>query len=91
MDWSRSGALIRRIDQAFVALTLALFVANVLAWRGVPVFGHGPQFRPLGAVFLSGAYLLLALASPLGRRSQVVFYSLIGSAILSLWFAYTAR
>ena len=73
-------------------LMSALFVASVLSWRGVPVFGSEPPFRPLGSVYLSGAMLLQAIAALFSRRRfYVVSYSLMAISLAGLWLGVTAR
>ena len=91
MVWPYSDPRWLRMDKAFVVLTLALFVACVLSWKGVPVFGRDPQFRPRESVFLAGGLLLQAVAGVLRRRSYVLFYLLLASSMVALWFSATAR
>lgn len=92
MAWRYDDPRWVRLDQSFVLLTSALFVASVLSWRGVPVFGSEPPFRPLGSVFLSGAMLLQAVGVIFSRRRLYLFsYSLLVVSMACLWFSVTVR
>ena len=91
MVWPNNDARWLKFQKAFVVLTLILFVANILAWKGVPVFGLDPPYRPLASVFLSAGLLLQALAMLVQRRSYPLAFLLLGSSMIALWFSFTAR
>ena len=91
MAWQYDDPQWVRLDQCFVLLTSALFVASVLSWCEVPVFGSDPPFR-LGSVFLSGALLLQAVSAVfVRRRLDVVSYSVLALSMACLWSSVTAR
>ena len=91
MVWPYSDPRWLRIDKAFVALMLTLFFASVLSWKGIPLFGNEPQFRPLGSVFLTGGMLLQSVAALVRRRSYILFYLLLATSMAALWFSATTR
>lgn len=92
MTWRYDDPRWARLDHTFVLLTSALFVASVLAWQGVPVFGGEPPFRSLGSVFLSGAMLLQAVAAHFSRRRMyVVTTACWPLSMVGLWFSATTR
>ncbi len=90
MVWAYSDPRWLKFEKVFAAVVFALFVANILSWQGVAVFGSDPPFRPLAAVFLSGSMLLQAIARLALRRSYVVSSSLLASSFVTLWFSFTA-
>ncbi len=91
MAWRNNDLRWVRFERSLVLITLALFVASVLAWRGIPVFGSEPPFRPLGSVFLSGAMLLQAICAILNRRRMYgLSKSLLVLSLACLWFGATA-
>ena len=90
MVWPNNEARWLKFRKAFVVLTLLLFVANILTWKRVLVFGNDPPFRPLASVFLSAGLLLQALASLVQRRSYPLAYLLLGSSMIAFWFCFKA-
>jgi hypothetical protein len=70
----------------------ALFVACVLSWRGIPVFGSEPPNRPFALVMLAGGMLLQAVAALFSRkRMYAISYSLLALSMLCLWYGVTSR
>lgn len=90
MAWAHNDARWFKIQTGFAVLTLLLFTANVLVWRGVAVFGEDRLHRPLSSVYLSASLLLQALAPLAGRRSRTLCYVLLGSSALALWLSIKA-
>jgi len=84
MVWKYDNPRWQRVHGSIVVLMSMLFVESVLEWRGVDMFGIGPQFRPLSSVFLTGALLLQALAGFLCLRKwykvsiTIALVSLVG-------------
>lgn len=80
------------IDRSLIGVMTALFLASVLSWRGVDVFGSGVPFRPLSSVYLCGALLLQAIAGLCARkRWYAVSYSLLAISLVGLWVSITTR
>jgi hypothetical protein len=90
MAWAQNDARWLKIQTAFAVLTLVLFAANILVWRGVEVFGERRLFRPLSSVYLSASLLLQALAPLAGRRSRSVCHILLGSSVVTLCLSLAA-
>ena len=91
MVWKYDDPRWLKVDKFFFALMLALFIANLLAWRGVPVFGSDPPFRPVASSCLSAGLLLQATASLVRRKSHAAFYVLLVASLVVLWFSLTIR
>jgi hypothetical protein len=91
MGWAHNDLRWLKVEKVLAGLMLALFLANVLAWKGVHVFGDDKPFRPLASVYLTAALLLQAVASLARRRSYPLSYLLLGSSFVALWFSLTAR
>ena len=92
MVWRADDPRWLRLDKGLIALMSALFVASVLAWRGVPVFGDDPSFRPLASVYLTGALLLQAVGGLLSRKRLYPYsLTLMALSIVGLWFSVTVR
>ncbi len=92
MVWQYNDRRWHRVNIAFLILTSALFVASVLSWRGIPVFGSEPPYRPFASVMLTGGMVLQAVASLFARkRLYAISYSLLALSLVCLWFAATSR
>ncbi|MBX9857322.1 MAG: hypothetical protein K2Y26_17460 [Gemmatimonadaceae bacterium] len=92
MVWQYDDRRWRRVDIGFLILTSSLFFACVLSWRGIPVFGSEPPYRPLASVMLAGGLLLQAVAALFSRkRLYAISYSLLALSLVCFWFGVTSR
>lgn len=81
-----------RVNIALLILTSASFVACVLSWRGILVFGSEPPYRPFASVMLSGGMVLQAVAALFAsKRLYAISYSLLALSMVCLWFGATSR